>query len=288
MRGDESDICPHCNELLQIMFVKFRLTSITMIKACPNCAEASIENSGRQELLRDLFKASLPALSDIRKHLPERAASLGLSGFWPLSNVATAQHDRRDVLVHPVSAMGIFIAGGYVALVWLANPLTTGNDGTSRPQHAATNSEKMPAPAERCMPVGLTARGDFIFPVQCRELRDRLTYPAAEARPELAFAVRPEQSTRVDHVPQTVGSAHHQNVVNSPSKGSDERPGVHPTPRAKVKRATDGSRAIGENRKGLEEVWQSSRTLNDRRQRFAELINSPLALNCINCLLFGH
>ena len=106
--------------------------------------------------------------------------------------------------------------------------------------------------------------------------------------PELAAAVRPEQSARVDHAPQRVGSAHNQNVVNSPSKGSDERSGVYPAPRAKVKRATDGSRAIGENRKGQEEVWQSSRTLKDRRQRFAELINHPLEHNCINCLLFGY
>jgi hypothetical protein len=207
----------------------------------------------------------------------------------PLPNAATAEHDRRHVWVHPALALGILIASGYVALVWFPNPATTGKDAVSRPQHAATNSsEKVPASAERCMPIGLTARGDLIFPLQCRELRERLTYPAPEARREWAAAVRPEQSAGVDHVRQTVGSADNQNVVNSPSKGSDERSGVSPAPQAKVKPATDGSRAIEENRKGQEEVWQSSRTLKDRRQRFAQLINHPLALNCINCLLFGY
>jgi hypothetical protein len=292
MRGDDSDICPHCDQLLQIVFVKFRLTSIGMIKACPNCARASTENSGRQKPLGDLFKASLLVLSDINKHVPVRAASSVQSCFWPLSKAATAQHDRRYVLVHPLLAIGLFTAGGYAALVWLANPSTTGKDAVSRPQHAVTilneNVAATGSPAERCMPIGLTARGDLIFPLQCRELRGRRTHPAPAARPELALAVRPEQSARVDHVPQTVGSAHNQNVVNSPSKGSGERSAVDPKPRAKVKTATQGSRVIGENRKRLEDVWLSSRTLSDRRQRFAELINHPLARNCINCLLFGR
>ena len=207
----------------------------------------------------------------------------------PLPNAATVEDGRGHTLVYPLLAMVTLIAGGYVALVWFTKPSTPDKDAVSRPQYAATRSnEKVPAPAERCMPIGLTARGDLTFPLQCRELRDRLTYPAPEARREWAAAVRPEQSAGVDHARQTVGSAHNQNVVNSPPKGSDERSEGDPAPQAKVKPATDGSRAIGENRKGQEEVWQSSRTLKDRRQRFAQLINHPLALNCMNCLLFGY
>jgi len=100
----------------------------------------------------------------------------------PLPDAATAEHDRRRVWVHPPLALGILIASGCVAHVWFANPSTTGKDAASRPLHAATNSkENVPAPAERCMPIGFTARGDLTFPLQCRELRDRLTYPAPEA-----------------------------------------------------------------------------------------------------------
>jgi hypothetical protein len=207
----------------------------------------------------------------------------------PLPNAATAGDGRGHTLVCPLLAMGTLIAGGYVALVWFANPSTPDKDAVSRPQNVATRSnDKVPAPAERCMPIGLTARGDLTFPLQCGELRDRLTYPAREVRPELAAAVRPKQSARVDHAPQTLGSTHNQNVENSPPKGSGERSGVDPAPRVIVKPAPDGSRAIGENRKGQQDAWQSSRTLRDRRQRFTELINHPLALNCINCLLFGY
>ena len=206
----------------------------------------------------------------------------------PLPNAATAENDMRHAWVLPPLALGILIASGCVALVWFANPSTTGNDAASRPEHAAAISkENMLVSAERCMPIGLTARGDLTFPLQCRELRDRITYPAREASPELAAAVRPKQSARVDHALQRVASAYDQNAVKSPVNGSDERAGVNPAPRAKIKPATDSSRAIGENRKGQEEVWRSSRTLKERRQRFAELMNHPLAHNCMHCLLFG-
>jgi hypothetical protein len=203
----------------------------------------------------------------------------------PLPNAATARDGRHHMLVYPLLAMGTLIASGYVALVCFTNPSTPDKDAASRPQHVTTRSnENVSAPAERCKPIGLTARGDLTFPLQCRELRDRLTYPAPEARPELAFAVRPEQSAKVDHALKTVSSGQYQNGVNSP----DERSGSNLAPRANVKPATVASRAIGESRKGQGEVWQSSRTLKDRRQRFAKLINQPLALNCINCLLFGY
>jgi hypothetical protein len=205
----------------------------------------------------------------------------------PLPGAATAQNGRRHMSAFPLLAVGTMIASGYVALVWFTNASTPAKDAVPRPQDVAARSdEKVAVPTARCMPIGLTAWGDLTFPLQCRELRDRLTYPAREARPELAARIQPKQSA--DHGPQTVASGQNLKVVNSSPKGANERLGGNPAPGANVKPATDGSRTIGENRKAQEEVWQSSRTLKNRRQRFAALINHPLAHNCINCLLFGY
>jgi hypothetical protein len=170
------------------------------------------------------------------------------------------------------------------------------------------------APVGGCTPIGITARGNFVFPMECRELLEqhRGAYASLEAPPEPTPAVPPEQAPRVDHDLQTVdsvrdhetiGSAHDhdlqtvagrsvddQNAANSPSKGSDVRTGINPMPRAKVKLATDSSRTIGEKGNRTGKVRQSSRAPYDRHQqeRLSELLNDPLAFNCVNCLLFGY
>jgi hypothetical protein len=201
----------------------------------------------------------------------------------PLPNAATAaQHGRRHMLLYPLLALGTLIATGYVTLVWFTNASTRDRVAMSGSHVAIPSNENVPSLAERCMPIGLNARGDLTFPLKCQELRDRLIYSATEVRPELAPAVRPEQ---VDHAFKMAGSGQYKSDMNSRSKSSDERSGLNPTP--PVKAARDSSQAIEENR-ALREVWQSSRILKDRRQRFAELINHPLARNCINCLLFGY
>jgi hypothetical protein len=170
------------------------------------------------------------------------------------------------------------------------------------------------APVGGCMPIGITARGNLVFSMKCRDLLEQHggAYASLEARPEPTPAVPPEQAPKVDHDPQTVdsvrdhetiGSARDhdlqtvagrsvddQNAVNSPSKGSDVRTGIDPMPGGEVKPATDSSRTIGEkgHRKG--KVRQSSRALYDRHQqeRLSELLNDPLAFNCMNCLVFGY
>jgi hypothetical protein len=263
----------------------------------------------------------------------------------------------RAALIYSV-AVGIFVAGGYAGLDWLANPSTTAGDVVSRPQPAATTSnETMPskparqerfsnesaalgqsgasheannakvnirtrgdeglneneftvapgsagqsagsdqskatgsvsdqaahdAPVGGCMPIGVTAGGALVFPLQCRELLEqhRGPYPAPQARAELTPAAPTEQ---VNHDLQTVDTVRDQQVFLS-STGSE----VDPTPRARVKAAIDESRMIGENGDRQGKVLQSSRTRNDRHshERFARLLKNPLALNCIVCLILG-
>jgi hypothetical protein len=168
------------------------------------------------------------------------------------------------------------------------------------------------APVGGCMPIGITVQGNLVFPMECRELlkQHRGAYASLEARPEPTPAAPREQAARVEHDPQTVGSVRDhetvdsarehepktitggsvddQNAVNLPSKGSDVRTGVNPMPRAKVKLATDSSRTIIENGYRRTKVRQFSRTDWRRQERFSELLNDPLAFNCMNCLLFGY
>lgn len=192
-------------------------------------------------------------------------------------------------------AIGIFVVGGYAGFVWLANPSTTGHDATSRPLHAETTLKaNMPSEADR------TAQESS------SKSQEGSSKKLAVATP----AVPREQATRVEHDPQTVGSVRDhetvgsarehepktvagasvddQNAVNLPSKGSDVRTGVNPMPRAKVKLATDSSRTIVENGYKRTKVRQFSRTDWRRQKRFSELLNDPLAFNCMNCLLFGY
>jgi hypothetical protein len=265
----------------------------------------------------------------------------------------------RAALIYFV-AVGIFVAGGYAGLHWLANPSKTAGDVVSRLQPAATTSnENMPskparaaqerfsnksaalgqsavsheannakanvrtrgdeglnenestvapgsagqpagsdqskatgsvsdqaahdAPVGGCMPIGVTAGGALVFPLQCRELLEqhRGPYPAPEARAELTPAAPTEQ---VNHDLQTVDTVRDQQVF-LPSTGSE----VDSIPRARVKAAINESRMIGENGDRQGKVLQSSRSRNDRHshERFARLLKNPLALNCITCLILG-
>jgi|GEM_PF-6991044 len=198
--------------------------------------------------------------------------------------------------------------------------------GPSSSAQQATGSSTEPtakgghdAPAGGCMPFGITARGNLVFPMECRELLERHRGVHASldnsprAPPEQAGTVKDVQtagSVRDDdiqttglapdlsvqsasavpkHDLQTVGSVADQNAANSPSKSSDVRTGPVPQPRSKIKLAKDGSRT-SEDGNRQEKVLQFSRVLNGRHQqrRFSELLKDPLKFNCMNCLLFGY
>src|SRR4030081_1012345 len=53
----------------------------------------------------------------------------------------------------------------------------------------STRAERSPAdkvPAGGCMPIGLTARGDLVFPMQCRELIERERGPIPEEKQQIS------------------------------------------------------------------------------------------------------
>jgi hypothetical protein len=145
-----------------------------------------------------------------------------------------------------------------------------------------------------CMPIGITAGGNLVFPMECRELLEqhRGAHASLQARPEPTPAAPPEQSGTVNQDVQTAGSVRDEDIqsngANSSSKGNDIRSAINRPP--KVKLARDGSRTMRDNGNVQEKMRQSSRTLNSphQQQRLSELLRDPLAFNCMNCLLFGY
>ena len=55
-------------------------------------------------------------------------------------------------------------------------------------------------PAGGCMPIGLTARGDLVFPMQCRELIERERGPIPEEKQQISGS-RPQQEPAVKMAP---------------------------------------------------------------------------------------
>src|ERR1700716_4110133 len=68
-------------------------------------------------------------------------------------------------------------------------------------------------PAGGCMPIGLTARGDLVFPMQCRELIERERGPISE---EQTRAVQQKLDSASQTVPKTPATK--QNEVGAPEQ----------------------------------------------------------------------
>src|SRR5882757_10656910 len=81
----------------------------------------------------------------------------------------------------------------------------------------STQAESSPAadkvPAGGCMPIGLTARGDLVFPLQCRELIERERGPISE---EQTRAVQQKLDSASQTVPKTPATK--QKEVGAPEQ----------------------------------------------------------------------
>jgi hypothetical protein len=76
-----------------------------------------------------------------------------------------------------------------LALLFCDGALAQERGVTAAPAGAAADTAKADhVPTGGCMPIGLTARGEMVFPMQCRELLDRERGPAA---PDLSAAATP-------------------------------------------------------------------------------------------------
>jgi hypothetical protein len=80
-----------------------------------------------------------------------------------------------------VSASGAFALALLSVMSGAALAQTT---GTVNPSPAQVEpSTKGEAPPGSCMPIGLTASGEIVFPIQCRELIERQRGKAVEQKP---------------------------------------------------------------------------------------------------------
>ena len=102
----------------------------------------------------------------------------------------------------PVSTSFVVLAAGAFALALLlsgtsgaALAQTTGTVNPSPTQ--AEPSTKGDVPPGGCMPIGLTASGEIVFPIQCRELIERQRGKAVEQKP----AAVDEQPVAVEDKP---------------------------------------------------------------------------------------
>jgi hypothetical protein len=62
----------------------------------------------------------------------------------------------------------------------MAQPVNKPTNGTELRSAQAEASKPDNVPVGGCMPIGLTARGDLVFPMQCRELIERERGPVPE------------------------------------------------------------------------------------------------------------
>jgi hypothetical protein len=91
--------------------------------------------------------------------------------------------------------MKLWLAG-FISLLATAALAQQGNQPTNGSYLHSAQADLPKAdnvPAGGCMPIGLTARGDLVFPMQCRELIERERGPVAEQQLRM-----PEQHSQQD------------------------------------------------------------------------------------------
>jgi hypothetical protein len=75
------------------------------------------------------------------------------------------------------------LLAGFISLLAasaVAQPVNKPTNGTELRSAQAEVSKPDNVPVGGCMPIGLTARGDLVFPMQCRELIERERGPVSE------------------------------------------------------------------------------------------------------------
>ena len=78
--------------------------------------------------------------------------------------------------------MKLLLAGfiSVLAASAMADPVNKPTNGTELRSAQVEVSKPDNVPVGGCMPIGLTARGDLVFPMQCRELIERERGPVPE------------------------------------------------------------------------------------------------------------
>ena len=210
-------------------------------------------------------------------------------------------------------AIGISVAGAYAGLSRLARPPTV-PDAAPPPQRVASLEGSLPPNAKdgvqerppsksqeidqdkptvpsmeqtatakdyqapgSCMPIGIVANGDLVFPMECRQLLEKYRGPLSAMAPT---TIPPEQPAPVGRDPPTVASID----VNAPavSHSDDARPPSH------VALPPDTPQTTEENSSRPRKVRHSTQAHAHRPRSLVEMFRDPLKFNCMACLLFGY
>src|SRR6266851_2346650 len=81
------------------------------------------------------------------------------------------------------------LLAGFISLLAasaMAQPVNKPTNGTELRSAQAEVSKPDNVPVGGCMPIGLTARGDLVFPMQCRELIERERGPIPEEKKQIS------------------------------------------------------------------------------------------------------
>jgi hypothetical protein len=197
----------------------------------------------------------------------------------PGQNLASHEANKAELQSLPTRrADGLQQSGSTVAP---SGPAQPAENNQSKATGSASDQAADGAPVGGCMPMGITAGGVLVFPLQCRELLEkyRAPHPAPEPRTDLTPAAPAQQNQNLE----AFGSVRDQQA-SLPSTGAE----VDQMPGTTAKPAIDGSRMIEGNGNRKRKVLQSSRTRNNRpsREHYPRMLQNPLLLDCIACLIF--
>src|SRR3977135_2639015 len=120
-----------------------------------------------------------------------------------LNRLIGAERIKFPLLVCCISLVGT------AAIAQTRSEPTKPDQRSAQPEGATADR----VPAGGCMPIGLTARGDLVFPLQCRELIERERGPISE---EQTRAVQQKLDSASQTVPKTPATK--QKEVGAPEQ----------------------------------------------------------------------
>jgi hypothetical protein len=179
----------------------------------------------------------------------------------------------RALLIY-LFAIGVFIAGGYAGLSWLARPPTIGHAASVQQNAARSSKETSPSDADGAAQERSSERA----------LEQHRGSPSVNRRDDTMVTTPPEPAPAIggDRF-QTVGSSHEHTRTVSLPKGTDT-PG--PRPLSNVAPPTKDFRTTRDN----VARWRNSRAQGEphRQRRLVEMLKDPLTFDCVSCLLFSN
>jgi hypothetical protein len=147
--------------------------------------------------------------------------------------------------------MKLLLAGfvSWLAASAVAQPDNKPTSGTELRSAQAEASKPDNVPAGGCMPIGLTAGGDLVFPMQCRELIERERGPVPEQRLRI-----PEQRSQQEP------------AAKAASAEKDVATGQTPTSQIPIGEAVSAQAPSDQTRTGQLQI-QTSEVLTGQTQR---------------------